>query len=258
MATQTRSRIPARAQSQTHGPISTKHLSEILGPRITMKIPDNATLAQVEETLSYAVEGIHQARQVQDMIMPIIGHLMLEVKSRKLFAPTYKNFNQWKVEVLNGKMGLGLSTANYCLSAVSSFPSLSEEQYKRFGATRLREAARITSEAKDPEGYFVQLEEFGKMSTNDVTLHVRAIQQQGTTTPASNTKVLAIRMATESYNQWVALRAQYPEDTAETLLVALMDLYTIKDTLSPKVPTQTVRGSSMARTAGVRRDPIHA
>src|SRR5436190_6479049 len=79
------------------------------GIKINVHIPENATLAQVEETLEIGIERYRDLKEAQEQLMPIIGRILYEVRERKLFRPGHKNFTGW-LKSFGGRVKMAPST----------------------------------------------------------------------------------------------------------------------------------------------------
>lgn len=245
MATRSKQLTRTASHTSAHTPSNPQErdlFKTFIGSRVTVDIPPNATLEQVEGSLQQVINGHQRAASFQDQVRPIIGRIILEVRERKLFKETHVNFTQWLMAVVVGRMGFSRPLAYYCLSVANSFPHLTEDDSKKYGAVLLREAARITSE--DDKDYRAVLDRLAKMSSSEVIAYVKEVQQAATPTNGETpveTKVISIRVKEECFTRWHALREQDPNRTAEELLMDMMDFYAMRQELVPRRATPTAQ-----------------
>lgn len=131
-------------------------LRQVLGPdaKVSVNIPTDATLEQVMPTLSALCGGMAQLDAGRERLKPVIGRILLTIQTRKLYKQKYPHFAQFlEKEILNGGIKLGRSTAFEALRIARAFPSLTTEEYGKYGATRLLEASKFTSESRNQSGW---------------------------------------------------------------------------------------------------------
>lgn len=167
---------------------------------VTVNIPINATLVEVEATLQLAVNGYKRLSEASERLKPIIGRILLTVQERNLFKPTYRNFTQFLMDRVVVGMGLGRSNAFDALKIARAFPSMSQEEYMRHGASRLLLAARVTDESQ--EGYQDFLKESTSLTVEELKNKIK--ETQGTQSASSYT--ISIRISPELKAQWLELQ----------------------------------------------------
>jgi hypothetical protein len=166
---------------------------------VSVTIPENATLAEVENTLQLAITGYRRLSEASERLKPIIGRILLTVQERNLFKPDYKNFTQFLMDRVVVGMGLGRSHAFDSLRIARAFPNMSTEDYSRFGASRLLLAAKITDESK--EGYKDVLKDLAKVTVEEGRAKVKELAPSSTATSYT----ISIRVTPEVKAEWIEL-----------------------------------------------------
>lgn len=186
---------------------------------ITVDIPMNATLLQVEDTLALAITGYNKLRDASERLKPVIGRILLTVQDRKLFRPVYKNFTDYVMRKVVADMGFGRSNAFDSLKIARAFPHLTMEQYQNYGATRLLLAARVTNET-DPE-HMAFLDKSTQQTVDVMEQEVKGIaaDQRSSTREPSTTITMRVKPETrEEWDSLVSASGLAPND----LLIACM------------------------------------
>lgn len=208
----------ASVPSMDNGPMGLMRAS--LGFQdIQLNIPEDATLSAIEKTLQLAITGYKRLAEASERLKPIIGRILLVVQERKLWKPDYKNFTEFLDKKVVDEMGLGRSNAFDALRIARAFPTMSNEEYQRYGASRLLEAAKITDEAQ--EDYKQVLQDASKMTVEEFKQKVKA--QRPSTRPVTFT--VSVRVTPEVKGQWVALVEAF-EGTPGELFSQMVTLYT--------------------------------
>lgn len=162
-----------------------------------MDIPTDATLGQVEETLGLAIKGYQRLYNGIETIKPLIGRILLTIEERKLFRPTYKNMTEFLAKVVEEQMKFSRTSATDALRIAKKFPSLTADEYKNYGATRLLYAAQVTSEAK--EDYRTLLDESTRMTAEEFKSLVDSqAAQRRLEKPGVKTVILTMRVPPET------------------------------------------------------------
>lgn len=162
---------------------------------ISLDIPENATLNDVEKTLQLAINGYKRLSEASERLKPIIGRILITIQSRNLFKPEYKNFTAFLMDRVVMGMGLGRSTAFDSLRIARAFPTLTQEEYLRYGASRLLLAAKITDE-QQPD-YREVLKSTSVLSVEDLKNQIK--ESHGN---ESTTFVVSIRVSKETKAEW--------------------------------------------------------
>lgn len=189
---------------------------------IKLEIPEDATLSQVEVTLQLAITGYKRLSEASERLKPIIGRILLTVHERNLFKPAYKNFTAFLMEKVVGEMGLGRSNAFDSLKIARAFPSMTNEEYQRYGASRLLLAAKITDESK--ADYKDVLKESSTITVEELKDRIKA-----TRTVTATSYVVSVRVPPAVKADWTAL-IESVEMTPGDLFGKLIEAY--KATLS--------------------------
>lgn len=166
---------------------------------ISVEIPENATLHEVENTLQLAITGYRRLSEASERLKPIIGRILLTVQERNLFKPDYKNFTQFIMDRVVVGMGLGRSHAFDSLRIARAFPTMSTEEYSRYGASRLLLAAKLTDESK--EGYKDILKDLSKVTVEEGRAKVKEL----TPNSKASSYTISIRVTPEVKGEWVEL-----------------------------------------------------
>lgn len=171
---------------------------------ISLDIPEDATLAQVDKTLNLAITGYKRLNDASERLKPIIGRILLTIKDRGLFKPDYKNFTAFLMERVvmakdKGGLGLGRTHMFDSLRIAKAFPTMTTEEYAKYGSSRLLIAAKLTDESQ--EGYKATLKELSGLTVEEGMAKVREINAE---TPATSYTV-SIRVSPEVKAEWAAL-----------------------------------------------------
>ncbi len=203
---------------------------------IDVNIPEDATLAQIEVTLSRTIDGYTRLEAARERLAPVIGRILLTVAQRKLWRPAWKNFTAYVKGVVEARMGFGRSKAFDALAIARAFPSLTAEQYGRYGATRLRLAAKITDE-QEPAWQEV-LDEALKVPV--LTFGATVKQLHGT--PTKETLILSLRLPKAVKGDWDAALLN-SELSGPELLAAMVAMWTVA-----QVQVRRVAGAHTAQS----------
>lgn len=190
---------------------------------IKLEIPEDATLKQVEATLQLAITGYKRLSEASERLKPIIGRILLTVQERNLFKPDYKNFTAFLMDKVVGEMGLGRSNAFDSLKIARAFPSMTNEEYQRYGASRLLLAAKITDESK--ADFREVLTDATKVTVEEFKNRIKSARSVTATS-----YVISVRVAPQVKADWTALIESVEGTTPGELFGKLMDAY--KATLS--------------------------
>lgn len=187
---------------------------------VTVDIPANATLGDVEKTLALAISGYQRLVEASERLKPIIGRILLTVQERKLYRPDYKNITEFIMLKVVGQMGFGRSNAFESLKIARAFPHLTAIDYQRYGASRLLLASRVTDET-DPE-FRTLLDKSTQTTVDAFESEVKQIhgEQVKTNKPPSTT--LTMRVLPEVKEQWNAM-IEASGLTPNDLMQACMD-----------------------------------
>lgn len=114
------------------------------GSKISVDIPHDATLTQVEVTLKTALGGYRRLSEAAEQLKPIIGRILLTIADRKLFRPDFPNLTKYIEErVVAVPWGISRTNAFEALRIARAFPTMSEVEYQRYGASRLLLASSV-------------------------------------------------------------------------------------------------------------------
>jgi len=200
---------------------------------ITVDIPMDATLEQVEDSLRLAVNGYKRLAEASERLKPIIGRILLTVQERKLYKTHYNNFTAFLMDRVVAGMGLGRSNAFDALRIAKAFPSLSNEEYMRIGASRLLIAAKVTDETE--ANYKDVLKEATTLTVEE--WNARAKEIKGTGPKASYT--ISVRVSPEIKAEWTELIGSVditPPELFEQMLHLLkenLSKYTARKPVTP-------------------------
>ncbi len=203
---------------------------------VTVEIPENATLAEVENTLQLAITGYRRLSEASERLKPIIGRILLTVQQRNLFKPDYKNFTQFLMDRVVVGMGLGRSHAFDSLRIARAFPNMSTEEYSRYGASRLLLAAKLTDETK--EGYKDVLKDLSKVTVEEGRAKVK--EMTPSTTATSYT--ISIRVSPEVKAEWIELMDSVEITPGELLAQMIQDTKANLQSYTSKKPMAVQRG----------------
>lgn len=185
---------------------------------VSVAIPENATLADVEKSLQLAINGYKRLSEASERLKPIIGRILLTVQERNLFKPEYKNFTAFLMDRVVIGMGLGRSNAFDSLRIARAFPTMSAEDYSRYGASRLLLAAKITDE-KHPD-YKDVLKQMSTLTVEEGKNKVKELRPSG----SQSSYTISIRVSPETKAEWVEL-SEAVDITPGELLGAMISAY---------------------------------
>lgn len=168
---------------------------------ISLNVPEDAKLADLEKTLNMAVRGFRRISEAGERLKPIIGRLLLIAQDRHLFRPDYKNITEYIEKKVEGEMGMSRNSAFEALRIAKAFPSLSMADYQKYGATRLLEALKITSEA-DPQ-YRTVLEDSARQTAVQFKGKVKQIIEANVA--PSTSFAVTIHLPNEWADSWKGL-----------------------------------------------------
>ncbi len=209
------------------------------GIKINVNIPPDATLAQVEQTLEIGIDRYRDLTEAREQIMPILGRILYEVRERKLFRPGHKNFTGW-LRSFSQRVKMAPSTLFDTLKVVRSSPSLSTEEYQRYGAARLLLVSRVADETK-PE-YKELLAESLTMTVDDFRERVQEIRAKGQDA-RPKPHIIAVRASQQSWDRWQELVKANPNVTIAELFASVIDHFyeTAQAEPKPATPETKVR-----------------
>lgn len=195
--------------SHPHNPPPTPEalLSVALGDaELTLAVPTDATLPQVEETLKLAIAGHRLLTDAAEKIKPLIGRMLLIIQERTLYKPAFKNFTDYVEQRVVKEMQMSRSSAFDALKIARAFPSMSAKEYTNYGATRLLLASKVTNEKA--ANHKEILDKAVHMSVSDFEnqiklAHVANTPNNATTSEAPVT--ISIKASPECRDRWQAL-----------------------------------------------------
>lgn len=187
---------------------------------IQLDIPAGASLTQVEHSLNIAITGFNRLGEAREALKPIIGRLLLTVKSGKLYKGSYKNFTEYIMTQVIGRYNLSRSNAFESLRIATAFPTLSSAEYEKYGATKLLLASRVTDETKP--NYRSYLERAMTLTVDAFKESIAA--ERPTSGPNAETKTVTIRCAVAVAERWNAL-LEGSEVPASDWFATLLDAY---------------------------------
>lgn len=203
---------------QDNGPMGLMRAS--LGfQEISLNIPEDAKLVDILQTLSVAIQGYKRLSEASEQLKPIIGRILLTVQTRKLFKPDYKNFTAFVMDKVCGEMGLGRSNAFDSLRIARAFPTMSVEDYKKYGASRLLLAAQITSE--DDPGHKEVLINASRQTVDEFAGVVKTGKAN---TQRAVTSTISVRVSPEIKTEWQAVLSS-SDSTPGELFGAMLEVY---------------------------------
>ena len=230
MATRRRISGPAQSASRIstateHKPDSTELVKAVIGGDISLAIPPEATLNEVEGTLAVVIDGFKRLSDATEKLKPVIGRILLTISVRKLWRKadkSYKNFTEYLEDVVVERMGFGRTSAFQALRIARAFPSLTVEDYQRFGATRLLLAASVTDEQDPKHREF--LETSLTVPVSQFEASISEVREQASAKSSSDVSVLSMRIPNAVKAQWdEALRAS--EMTGPQLFAAMLAVW---------------------------------
>lgn len=186
---------------------------------ISLDIPQDAKLVDIEQTLSLAISGYKRLSEASERLKPIIGRILLTVQERKLFRPEFKNFTAYVTSKVCGDMGLGRSNAFDALRIARAFPSMTAEDYQKYGATRLLLATQLTSEA-EPNCKEI-LTSATRQTVDEFAAVVKANKQANS---ARVTSTVSVRVSPEVKTAWQEM-LEGSELTPGELLAEMITVY---------------------------------
>lgn len=241
MSTRTVNPVAARSSASAQ---DTELLKVIAGANsISVTIPEGATLADIEKSLGVAITAYKRLSEAGERLKPIIGRILLEVRRRGLYKASYRNFTEYVRKHVGEELGLGPTNAFDALKIARAFPSLSEEEYHRIGASRLLLASRVTDETK--EGFQSILDQAKQAPTVEAFKEVVNDLRQHEPKSTALKPVVALRVTEENKARWEAICADDPTRDRGEIFGDMMDLYVVRDQLTRKLPTrENVRARS--------------
>lgn len=220
-------------------------------PEMSLHIPEDATLPQVEETLTVCIGGYKSLTEAAEKLKPFIGRLLLVIKTRTLFKPGFKDFTDYVDQVIVRKMGMSSTNAFEALRIARAFPNMDATAFARYGASRLLLATQATKEA-DPNHKAI-LEESLRMTVAEFKQNILAAKAQATgdAGAAVDTSVpmhvsVSIKCTPDLRDRWQAL-LNATGLSAEDLFSRLLAL----GEANPTTPLATLLANSSTRS------PVH-
>lgn len=191
--------IPVQ-QIQSADPNQLMHL--VVGAAdINVNFPDGTPLQDLERTLGLAVQGYQRLSGAAEKLKPIIGRILLTVKQRKLWKGYYKNFTAFIQLKAVDQLGFSRASAFDALKIATAFPTLTTEQYARYGGTKLLIAAKVTNQSKPDYQDVLKLAESQTVDTFKAT-----VAQLKTAGPKrARPCVIAIRCDEATFQHWKSL-----------------------------------------------------
>lgn len=116
---------------------------------VKLELKPDASKQDVLSTLELALAGYSRIQGTADKLKPIIGRLLHMVSLRRLYKPEYPTLRGWIDVYITAKYGFSSSWAFDAMAGVRLAPTLSNEQFKLIGATKLSAIAK--RHPKDPE-----------------------------------------------------------------------------------------------------------
>lgn len=227
---------------------------------INVNIPEDAKIDQVEDTLSIAIAGYKDLADASERLKPIIGRILLVVQDRKLWKPAYRNFTDYLTRKVVEQMKFGRSNAFEALKIARAFPTMSNEDYSKYGASRLLLASSVVSE--DTEGYQEVLTQSLNTTVDKFKEDVRGLR--ATSTTRKEVFLVAIRTNAELREHWQTLL----KDTglsASDLLAQMIDAFYVAQKRAPapraqRAPEVVKPNARQAPAPPVQgpRVPVHA
>lgn len=166
---------------------------------VSVEIPTNETLDGAVEKLRVLSGAFTTLNRAQDALTGIIGKILREIQSRKLYRTRYKTFGEFlDSEVYNGNIKLSKSAVYNSLKIAKAFPSLSDAEYQRIGATRLLEASKRVTELKNPDQWRMVVDKFAEAGTVSQALEWANTSNIGPTRRSFG-QSWAVRLSSESH-----------------------------------------------------------
>lgn len=210
----TRRRVPA---SRALGPVHTSRsqitpdslLSVALGDaELSLAIPENATLPQVEETMKLAITGHRLLVDAAEKVKPLIGRLLLIVQERTLYKPGFKTFTEYVEQRIVKEFQLSRSSAFDALKIARAFPNMTAKDYTAYGASRLLLAATASINEKVPN-YREVLDKASRMPVDAFKDQLKLAQATSNSGPDQATEAthvtISIQASPECRARWQAL-----------------------------------------------------
>lgn len=249
-ATQSRSAQRTSAPTEPHKPEPTELVKLVAGTElISVDIPTNATLHEVEATLVLAVDGFRRLNEAAERIKPIIGRILLTISSRRLWRTAekpYKNFTEYVEDVVVDKMSLGRTFTFQALRIARAFPGLTAEDYQRYGASRLLIAASVTDE-NDPKYKEILDQSLAvPVATFERTVNEAKSASKEAATASEETQVLSLRLSKDVKKQW--------DDLLHSSEMSGPELFT--EMLAMYLETEGMEGETEAPASETPRKPV--
>lgn len=201
---------------------------------ITLDIPTDATLEQVERDLSHVITGYETLGAASERLKPLIGRMLLEIQNRELFKPHFEFFTDFIDERVCKQMGFKRSTAFEALKIARKFPSLTAEEYEKRGASRLLLAAKHGLDESMPETKKT-LDRWQKMTVDEVE---REIKEEATSASdragEGEMIVLGLRVPVETSKLWKSLVTAVQNLTTPDLFLACVQEYIARHRITLK------------------------
>lgn len=149
--------VPATGVAQVYDAVNSEKVLKAAGiPKITLDIPENATLDQMIQSLGITIGGYRQLGMVMDQIKPIIGRQLIYVKDTELWQTgvdkatglKFRNFTEFLEAVIVRDFGYGRSTAFESMKLATKHNTLTADEYTRYGASKLQRVAQIMTRQK--------------------------------------------------------------------------------------------------------------
>lgn len=191
-----------------------------LGSELTLNIPEDAKMADVEQTLQVAITGYKRLSEASERLKPLIGRILYTVQSRRLYRPDYRNLTDYIERKVVVDMGLSRTNAFEALRIAKAFPSMTMEDYQKYGASRLLLASSITDEA-DPQAKQL-LDDSTRQTVDEFQSHIRDLKSESV--EPAKTFVLSIRLPLDWKPRWEDLIATVDLTPVE-LFLELMNSY---------------------------------
>lgn len=228
-------------------------LLSLLGVReISVRLPDDAKLDQVEQTLAIAITGYKRLFEASEQLKPVIGRILLAVQDRKLWKPAYRNFTDYLTRRVVEQMKFGRSNAFDALKIARAFPNMSNDDYARYGASRLLLASSVVSE--DTEGYEDILTQSLATTVDKFKEDVRGLR--ATIGSRKEVFLIAIRATAELRDHWQTLLKDSQLSAAD-LFADLIDAYQ-REQISARKPTRVIPAAVATRRPAPRAEVPHA
>lgn len=250
MATQVRRNTPAAARPRpahstaiaTVDPATELMRSALGFQEIDFKIPESATLPEVEKYLTTVIQGAKRLQDAYDRIRPMIGTLLRAIRDRKLYRPNYKNITEYITSRVQGEWGFSRSLAFNCMAEVEAFPTADRALYN---SSVLQLAAQVTDESK-PDHKEI-LDTLSKMTVPEARKAIADIKKaQSGATPVQDTVMLAMRVIPDVKARWEGLLKTYDMSPSD-LLTACMDDFDATQAEAEKQPMPVQQAATARR-----------